>query len=786
MRNGSRPRRWSKEHYTAGQLLLVTTLVALVWAVPAQSQRGPASNNQRVVLGTLATGATVSFVKSTANGWGIEIGGPNTTHVAQQRPARLEIYSDAQEIRQLNSGYDAVTVEGGMAIARAELTLSPSVRFRLEDRWSLSGAVLSVHRRLEVEGNASGGFDSAVMLETTTEVTWPDIDFLAPGQLYADPTNDGLRAAGGPLNYKDRRLSFREDYLPAPLLALSFRNGTSISVLDPSPRGNTTTAESHTPTGTALTDERFLFGALGAHEAQDGGVEFGFWLPGTISDFEGPSRQSAANPRPEPAGPPVRAWRRRYHPIKQGFTQDYDVSFRFGQGEQFRALTRDAYRWAWSTLKPQVTYLDLQLVQRVLIDFLEARVVSVDGRTGIPYLLDARTGEYMDRADAKRAAMGFCAKNIEAADQLLEESDHDPSPRGQKMRQSALDIISSFIRILGPMSPPPGDGFNLYTGKLEQAVWSIDKQFLRTPSDDMLVLVNAYHREKAEGRDHPEWLHWAQGYADWLVAQQRADGSWPRTWKPGTNEVAQPSGSGSNSPPPLMLALYRETGEIKYRESALRAGEYLWEDWGTKGVYAGGAVDGSSVHLTTDKEGGMLSLLAFESLYDATKDPKWLTRAEAAADYAESWIWIWNVPMPDDADNTMIEWKIGVPTVGLQGIGAGGSGGTDEYLDWATPLYAKLYKDTGDRHYLDVARILLHNTKAMLAMPGRTYGMLGPGWQQEHWLMSSNRGYGQAGKWLPWLTTNHLHSIMALQDYDPVLYKQLSAKPGAENAKLGH
>ena len=27
------------------------------------------------------------------------------------------------------------------------------------------------------------------------------------------------------------------------------------------------------------------------------------------------------------------------------------------------------------------------------------------------------------------------------------------------------------------------------------------------------------------------------------------------------------------------------------------------------------------------------------------------------------------------------------------------------------------------------------------ALPGRTYGMLGPGWQQEHWQMSSNRGY---------------------------------------------
>ena len=37
--------------------------------------------------------------------------------------------------------------------------------------------------------------------------------------------------------------------------------------------------------------------------------------------------------------------------------------------------------------------------------------------------------------------------------------------------------------------------------------------------------------------------------------------------------------------------------------------------------------------------------------------------------------------------------------------------------------YARLYQLTGDRHYLAVARLLLHNTKTMLAMPGRTYDL---------------------------------------------------------------
>ena len=85
-------------------------------------------------------------------------------------------------------------------------------------------------------------------------------------------------------------------------------------------------------------------------------------------------------------------------------------------------------------------------------------------------------------------------------------------------------------------------------------------------------------------------------------------------------------------------------------------------------------------------------------------------------------------------------------------------------------LYAKVYKYSGDPHYLDVARILLHNTKAKLAMPGRTFGFLGPGWEQEGWA-------GQPGKWLPWLNANHLNGIYATEEFDPVLFKQLCVKP---------
>ncbi len=151
----------------------------------------------------------------------------------------------------------------------------------------------------------------------------------------------------------------------------------------------------------------------------------------------------------------------------------------------------------------------------------------------------------------------------------------------------------------------------------------------------------------------------------------------------------------------------------------------------------------------------------------------WLERAKAAGDYAESWIWIWNVPMLRDATYEL-GWKKGVPTIGVNGIGSNDVGGVDDYLDWAVPSYAKVCKYTKDDHYLDVARVLLRGTKAMLALPGQTYDLKGPGWQQEHWRMGPIRGIGAHRTWLTCISVNHLHGITGLQEFDPALYQQLA------------
>ena len=39
------------------------------------------------------------------------------------------------------------------------------------------------------------------------------------------------------------------------------------------------------------------------------------------------------------------------------------------------------------------------------------------------------------------------------------------------------------------------------------------------------------------------------------------------------------------------------------------------------------------------------------------------------------------------------------------------------------------------------------------------------------------RGFDTPEKWMPWVTTNHLYSITGLEQFDPALLAELSARP---------
>jgi hypothetical protein len=713
-------------------------------------------------LGSLSNGAKVLAVESKPGVWGIRVESSGKASVEIVHPLRLLWYEAEDKISEVAAGYRSIKKTESGLTGEGELAAAKGVVVRFTDRWTFSGQVLRLSRKLAVSGTAPGGFFSRLTVSTVEGLRFPDADMFAPGMIYGGPTNLLERAPGGLANFSAGRFEMREDGFPMPVLGLYFRDGTSLALLDSRPHGQTTLAETN-DSATTMIDERFLFGGLGMHERRGGGIDLSFWLPGAL----GWLRQG---------GQPTR--RLRFHPFREGLAQEYELGFRFGRDESFHEFYSRSWRWAWDTLKPAVNYYDMDVMRRSLLDQLAGTVRTKDGRTAIPFALSAANGGPSRLLRDNDAIMGFVGKNLEGAALMILDANLRPGPAAEKNRALAVAIMDTFTRQV-KVAPPDSEGFNIDTGRpsITNPVGTFSgRMHLRAFTDDMRWMLKAYQWEKARGREHPEWLRWSMEFAEWLVLQQRPDGSFPRAWRLGTGEVYEPSPSSSYNVMAFLVTLSQSEKRPvieRFVESAARAGEFCWLNYQARDQFVGGTMDNPNI---LDKEAGTLSLEGYISLYESTKESEWLERARVAADYAETWIYGWDITMPVDADDAVLHWKKGVSTVGANKINST-SGGVDQWMAGDVEEYAKLYAYTKDEHYLDVARILLHNTKNMVAIPGRLYDLAGPGWQQEHWTITERRGMGSVAKaWLPWVTVNHLEGILALEEYDPALLKRLAQK----------
>jgi hypothetical protein len=725
----------------------------------------PLAQAQTLRLGTLPGGGTAEFRKAGTE-WGIFLNTAGQNAARQQKPIQVELWRDSTDHPTRSAGYQSVTKSGTNFMAKGTLTDGP-IRFDVTDTWALDGGVLRLSRSLTAHVAADArvpytGFLSAFTLELARPQARRQVEVFAPGMIYGGTDRLTAVAIGG-ADFQ-QYLRIREDRLPAPLMGLRFADGRTLSVLDAAPDGRTSRADADDIQVKTLVDSAVHVGAIGA-DFIAGKTQLGFWLPGIEGEVTYTGNAYPGGQRHQ--------WRRRYHPLRDRATQQYEIRYQVGAARTFPDFYTAAWRWAWQTLRPRLTPHDLDAVRQALVRQLTTEIVRYpSGLVGISNWMQAPAGVPFQRDN--KGIMGFTGKAIEAAEHVLLDQRLHPAAWPDSVRQNAIELIDTFTQKLS-LAPPQGEGFDLRTGAFSQALFvqRVEEVFLRSFTDDLKALLRAYRREKAAGVTHAHWLRWAQSFADWLLPQQAAAGGFPRTWSFGkpTVTVGDASPAASYTAVPLLVLLSEETGQRRYLDAALRAAEYCWRSQ-TNGVFSGGTIDNPDV---IDKEAGTLSLEAYLALYDATKDRKWLDRAGAAARFAETWIFLWDIPMAADADPARLHWKPGVPTTGAQLISTGHSL-TDNYMAFDVDEYARLYRLTGDAHYRDVARLLLHNTKNMIALPDRPFDLRAPGWSQEHFSFAPWRGYGLHRGWLPWVTTAHLNGMLGLEESDPKLYEEL-AKP---------
>jgi hypothetical protein len=199
-------------------------------------------------------------------------------------------------------------------------------------------------------------------------------------------------------------------------------------------------------------------------------------------------------------------------------------------------------------------------------------------------------------------------------------------------------------------------------------------------------LLDALHLARTRtALDSIRWEQFLRRACDWHAGRLLAPDWHPRS----TNEAFLMA--------PLAKAA-RLLKEPRYLQAAQRAGEhYAKRHLSMDEPYWGGTLDARC----EDKEGAWAAMQGWLALYDATRDPRYLTWAQHAGDVILSYLYIWDVPLPagrltDHAFKTRGWTAVSVQNMHL-----------DVYGVLCAPAFWHLGELTGNSDYQRLARLML-------------------------------------------------------------------------------
>lgn len=652
-------------------------------------------------------------------------------------PLELNLLDNAYVSTWVEGEYTSILRKGFSLVCTGEVrSISGSV-FRFNDTYSTTKTrnffILSREVNVISSSKNDVGFLSRFSLHSSSGLE--DQEVFIPGIWYKDNSQARPGALGTILT--DNYFIIREDRMPLPMVMMRNKfNGSTITLIHYQPDGSTCMADN---SAGRVIDDRIHVASLGILSKENAAVSL--YYPATEGERSYFREQGTRG---------AKQWVERFHPLKQGVHHSYKVLIDLSEQPDFPLAMKHSWRIAFENIHPPVAKTDIPASYKASISLISDWSKSTKGAPGIPFMLQLPEGKLED-AEKINYQMGFVGQQLPLAYHLLRYGLLNKNEEVKNKGEAMVDFWAANSLTAEGL---PRTWYNTFP----EPQWRNYNTFMRVASDGMVGALMAWDIMQKYGQPKPKWLDFCSGFGDWLVKHQNMDGSWYREYKwDGTpaNEGKQ----NTTHPIRFMVDLSKATGNKKYLEAALKAGDYTWKTVHQSFTYVGGTADNPNV---IDKEAGFLAMDAFLALWDITGEKRWLDAAAQAGDFTETWAYCWNIPILKE--DTTATYPKGASTTGFSLIATGHSG-ADLFLAGAPFFYYRLYLGTGDEHYADMARQLLYDTKQGLDINGSLgYGHTGLCSEALSLCMDGRgRGHG-VNAWLPWLTYSMIEPIVRLDE----------------------
>lgn len=638
--------------------------------------------------------------------------------------------------------YTHVTSDGQTLVAQAEVTASPSsVVFAITDTYYSKGnGEFELQRNISVKelGDKpyTAGFYSSFGLQTSTENIL-DNEYFIPTVMYrGNFLPEGNIPSGLPQS-DDTDFFYREDRITLPVVMSRRKSdGLTTTVIHKDSKCTTVLNDCRG----VIVDENYQFGGVGFAKRRDGKVTTLVTFPGNDTRRDGMGE--------------------RRHPIDTRFDRHaYTVYYKISKTDSYAQAVDTAWNLSFALYNPQIYEEQLPQAYTGIMETVNHYYMEPPGEVKAPgFPWSVNLTDFSLIKDTYE--LGFVGAQPVAGYALFREGVETENEEYKKRGNQVLNFWA--LKSLSDLGLPKSR-FAALNGTWDS--WAYTS--IRQACNGMAGLLNAWCFAQRNGINRPAWISACQQFGDFLVENQNEDGSFYLEYQPfqvvnGKHPAGNQNKFTTTCSLRYLVELYIATGDERYRETALRAAEYCYENIHKKYIYAACVIDNPQ---TIDSESGQQALNGFLAVYDLTKEAKWLEAAEQAAIYTASWTYMYEVPVEID-QTAETDWPKDRSIVGQHLIAIGHSA-ADLGFAWSSFVYYRLYLLTGKEVYLHIARVSAHNTKQSMNLRGELYSGQPEGLQQEAFTVRTSNNPRRTNSVMQALTWNfaaHLDPMIRFKD----------------------